>query len=41
MNVTVEWAQTIADDPAGTFDLRLTQASVPWVSDDIWASPGA
>jgi len=36
MNVTVEWAQTIADDPAGTFDLRLTQASVPWVSDDIW-----
>lgn len=36
MNVTVEWAQTVADDPAGTFDLRLTQTSVAWVSDDIW-----
>lgn len=36
MNVTVEWAQTVADDPAGTFDLRITQTSVPWVSDDIW-----
>lgn len=36
MNVTVAWAQTIADDPAGTFDLRITQTSVPWISDDIW-----
>jgi IPT/TIG domain len=36
MNVRVEWAQTIGDNPAGTFDLRLTQTSVPWVSDDIW-----
>jgi M6 family metalloprotease-like protein len=36
MNVDVEWAQTIADDVNGTFDLRLTQTSVPWVSDDVW-----
>lgn len=36
LTVTVQWAQTIADDVDGTFDLRLTQTSVPWVSDDIW-----
>jgi len=36
LSVTTEWAQTIADDVDGTFDLRLTQTSVPWVSDDIW-----
>ena len=36
LSVTAEWAQTIADDVDGTFDLRLTQTSVPWVSDDIW-----
>lgn len=36
LNVDVEWAQTIGDNPAGTFDLRLTQTSVAWVSDDIW-----
>lgn len=36
LSVTTEWAQTIGDNPAGTFDLRLTQTSIPWVSDDIW-----
>ena len=36
LSVTLEWAQTIGDNPEGTFDLRLTQTSVPWVSDDIW-----
>ena len=36
LSVTAEWAQTIADDVDGTFDLRLTQTSIPWVSDDIW-----
>ena len=36
LSVTVAWAQVIADDVDGTFDLRLTQTSVPWVSDDIW-----
>lgn len=36
LSVTAAWAQTIADDVDGTFDLRLTQTSVPWVSDDIW-----
>jgi hypothetical protein len=36
LSVTAAWAQTVGDNPDGTFDLRLTQASVPWVSDDIW-----
>lgn len=36
LNVSVAWAQVIADDVYGTFDLRLTQTCVPWVSDDIW-----
>jgi len=34
--VVVEWAQVIADDVNGSFDLRLGQASKPWISDDIW-----
>jgi len=36
LSITAAWAQTIGDNPAGTFDLRLTQTSVPWVSDDVW-----
>jgi len=36
VEVTVAWAQAIADDPNGDFDLRLSQASKPWISDDIW-----
>ncbi len=34
--VEVAWAQVIADDVNGSFDLRLSQASKPWISDDLW-----
>ena len=36
VDLTVEWAQVIADDVDGTFDLFLTQGSKNWISDDIW-----
>lgn len=34
--VRVEWAQTIVDDPNGSFDLRVTPWDSNWQSPDIW-----
>jgi hypothetical protein len=34
--VRIEWAQAIADDPAGTFDLSLTPWDGNYQSPDIW-----
>ncbi len=34
--VRVEWAQTIADDPAGSFDLRVEPWDTSYQSPDIW-----
>jgi len=34
--VRVEWAQTIADDPNGSFDLNVTPWDSNWQSPDIW-----
>ena len=34
--VRVEWAQAIADDPAGQFDIRLDPWDSNWQSPDIW-----
>ena len=35
-SVRVEWAQTIADDPSGAFDLTVTPWDSNWQSPDIW-----
>lgn len=34
--VRVEWAQTIADDPNGAFDLNITPWDSSWQSPDLW-----
>jgi len=34
--VRVEWAQTVADDPAGAFDLRVEPWDSNWQTPDIW-----
>jgi len=34
--VRVEWAQTIADDPTGSFDLTVEQWDSNWQTPDIW-----
>ena len=34
--VRVEWAQTIADDPNGSFDLRIDPWDNTWQSPDVW-----
>lgn len=34
--VRVEWAQTLADDPNGAFDLAVTPWDPNWQSPDIW-----
>lgn len=34
--VRVAWAQTIADDPNGSFDLKVTPWDSSWQSPDIW-----
>jgi hypothetical protein len=34
--VKVEWAQTIADDPNGSFDLAITPWDSNWQSPDLW-----
>jgi hypothetical protein len=34
--VRLEWAQTIADDPNGAFDLRVEPWDSNWQSPDIW-----
>src|SRR3954447_2900934 len=34
--VKVEWAQTIADDPNGSFDLAITPWDSSWQSPDLW-----
>jgi hypothetical protein len=34
--VRVEWAQTIADDPNGSFDLAITPWDSHWQSPDLW-----
>ncbi len=34
--VRVEWAQTVVDDPNGSFDLRVTPWDSNWQSPDIW-----
>lgn len=36
MDIDIAWAQTIGDNPEGTFDLEMSQTGVSWVSDDIW-----
>ncbi|AXH96381.1 IPT/TIG domain-containing protein [Ornithinimicrobium avium] len=36
VDVGVEWAQTIGPNPAGTFDLEMSQSGASWVSDDVW-----
>ncbi len=33
---TLEWAQNIADDPAGLFDLRIEPWGSNWQTPDIW-----
>ena len=35
-SVRVEWAQTIADDPNGSFDLNVEPWDSDWQSPDIW-----
>ncbi len=34
--VRVEWAQTVADDPAGAFDLNITPWDSGYQSPDVW-----
>lgn len=34
--VRIEWAQTIADDPNGSFDLRVEPWDSNWQTPDIW-----
>ncbi|UUZ49260.1 hypothetical protein LP420_02240 [Massilia sp. B-10] len=34
--IRVEWAQTISDDPAGTFDLRVEPWDGNYQTPDIW-----
>jgi hypothetical protein len=34
--VRVEWAQTVVDDPNGSFDLSITPWDSSWQSPDIW-----
>ena len=35
-NVAIEWAQTIDDDPNGSFDLKVNGSAVGFESPDIW-----
>ncbi|MCY2962311.1 MAG: IPT/TIG domain-containing protein [Planctomycetota bacterium] len=34
--VRVEWAQTVADDPSGSFDLKVDPWDSNWQTPDIW-----
>lgn len=34
--VRVEWAQTVADDPHGSFDLNVEPGANSWESPDVW-----